>query len=256
MISPVSIGVDEWADASADLLVFDRRVHAAEDEQKGPVYLQVRNGVLPALDSALATRQIRTRYQRCMPIRNSSSAGADFDRVLERHRALHDLTKPLVRADYDHAIDTWQWMLRLDANAAAPLQVAALFHDIERLESEATVRVEQDAADYQSFKDAHARRGAELVREHLGGVVEARVVEEAARLVASHERPLEDPDLALLNDADGLSFFGVNSWGFVAHFGAEHTRKKVAYTLARMRSLAKVHLAGLRHPTVIVPWLK
>src|SRR4051794_37930426 len=154
MHNRVCIGVDEWAGDSADLLTFDRRVHSAEDEERGPVAVVARRGTLDEEQTALAARQIRIRYQRCLPMRNVLSRGAAFDRILARHRKLHDCTLPLVRADYDHSLDAWQWVLRLEPGAGLAVQIAALFHDIERLESEATARVEQHAPDLQGFKDA------------------------------------------------------------------------------------------------------
>src|SRR5436305_48053 len=73
----------------------------------------------------------------------------------------------------------------------------------------------------------------------------------AARLIAGHERPPApgDPDaagLALLNDADALSFFSLNSVGYLDYFGPEPTRRKVAWTLRRLRPAARRHLAGMR----------
>ena len=88
-------------------------------------------------------------------------------RVLRRHAALHDVEKPLVAADLDHAIDTWQWMLRLDPGASLRGAAGRAFHDVERLESEAGLRVEQHAPDYAAFKDSHAARGARAHREVL-----------------------------------------------------------------------------------------
>ena len=54
-------------------------------------------------------------------------------------------------------------------------------------------------------------------------------------LVLQHERPGGDAERSLLSDADALSFFSLNSSGFLRYFSAEHTRRKVAYTLARLR---------------------
>ena len=73
----------------------------------------------------------------------------------------------------------------------------------------------------------------------------------AARLIAGHERPptAGDPDaagLALLNDADALSFFSLNSVGYLDYSGPEPTRRKVAWTLRRLRPAARRHLAGMR----------
>jgi hypothetical protein len=191
--------------------------------------------------------EVLNRCQRHIDRRNRHSQGQLFTRVLRRHRALHDLGKPLVRADYNHALDVRQWLLRLEPDASLALQLAALFHDVERLVSEADARVEHLAADYQGFKDEHARRGGEMTRELLAeaGVSES-VRDRVAELIAQHERRSDDPELALLNDADALSFFSLNSHGYASYFGPEQTRKKVAYTWNRMREGARGRLANVR----------
>jgi hypothetical protein len=170
------------------------------------------------------------------PLRsNLASTTTLWQRILARHRALHNLGLPLVRADYDHALDTWQWVLRLDPAAPLPVQAAALLHDIERLESEALTRVEHRAASYDAFKDAHARRGAAIARDLLVAAgMDAASADRAANLVTHHERPGDDGELALLNDADALSFFALNSAGFVDFYGPAHARMKIARSLARL----------------------
>ncbi|MEA2599818.1 MAG: hypothetical protein QOF89_810 [Acidobacteriota bacterium] len=199
-----------------------------------------------------AAAEVFTRCQRHMDRRNAASRGALFDRVLAAHRTLHDLAKPLVRADWNHALDTWQWTLRLDRDAGLAVQLAALFHDVERLTTEADSRIEHRARDYQGFKDDHARRGAELAAAALDAAgVDFATIDHVARLIAGHERPpaLGDPDaadLALLNDADALSFFSLNSAGYLDYFGPGPARRKVAWTLRRLRPAARRHLAGMR----------
>lgn len=191
--------------------------------------------------------EVLTRFQRFVGRLNAASRTPAFDAARTAHRALYDLDKPLVKADFDHALDTWQWLLRLDPSAGAPVQLAALFHDVERLESEADRRVEQHAPDYQAFKDAHARRGADLAYEVLvgAGMDEATAARTRA-IVAAHERRADDVDVDLLNDADALSFFSLNSPGYADYFGPEQTKKKIAYTLGRLGPRAGAKLAGVR----------
>ncbi|HEX2061028.1 MAG TPA: DUF4202 family protein, partial [Thermoanaerobaculia bacterium] len=194
-------------------------------------------------DGAIAL-EVLTRCQRHIRRGNESPL---LSRVLERHRALHDLAKPLVRADYNHALDVWQWLLRLDSDASEELQFAALFHDIERLASESDARVEHLASDYQRFKDAHAHKGAEIAASVLAECgADAATCARVAALVASHERPSDDAEVALLNDADALSFFSLNSNGYADYFGPEQTKKKVAYTLNRLRPAARAKLDSVR----------
>jgi hypothetical protein len=197
-------------------------------------------------------REVLTRHQRLMNRRNASSRCGLFDRILAEHRALHDLAKPLVRADYNHALDTWQWTLRLEPEADLAIQLAALFHDVERLVSEADKRIEHRAANYQAFKDDHALKGAWMADQTLARAgVDERTRRRTARLIAEHERPPEadDPEareIALLNDADALSFFSLNSVGYLDYYGPEQTRHKVAYTLRRLRPGSLRYLDGMR----------
>ncbi len=192
-----------------------------------------------------AAMQIVTRYQRRLRWRAPDEPC--FDRVLRAHRALHDLDKPLVRADYDHALDARAWMLRLNPRATLEAQLAILFHDIERLLSESDARIEQHAADYQSFKDAHAAKGARMAEDVLSSCGVARATcARAAELIANHERPGGDEEASLMNDADALSFFSLNSPGYLRYFGPEQTRRKVRYSLRRLGRSARTRLRGVR----------
>jgi len=229
----------EWDDEGADLLAFDRLVHAVEG---GPVELRL---------EVQRPEEVLLRYQRLWPWRNAASRGRAF-RAFERlHRALHDVSLPLVRADLDHAVDTWQWVLRLEPFASLELQLAALLHDVERLGSEAVERVEHRAPDYVAFKAAHAQGGAREAAALLAPHFPERTVARVAELVAGHERPGADLEGLLLNDADALSFFSLNCAGYLAWFGPEQTRRKVAYTLDRLRPAARPWLDRVRLPAAV-----
>jgi hypothetical protein len=187
-----------------------------------------------------------------MDRRNAASRNALFDRTLAEHRALHDLAKPLVRADFNHALDVWQWVLRLAPGVDLTLQIAALFHDVERLTSEADARIEHQAPDYQAFKNAHARQSATLADAALQRAgVDEETRRGISRLIAGHEQPpvAGDPqaeDLALLNDADALSFLSLNSPGYLDYFGPAQTRRKVAYTVRRLAASTRRYITGMR----------
>ncbi|MFL5350649.1 MAG: DUF4202 family protein, partial [Hyalangium sp.] len=193
------LNVEEWQEPGFDPFSWDARVFSAADSERLSLHLVGAQGE-PLARAAL---EILTRYQGLIGRRNAASSGELFDRILERHRALHDLNKPLVCADYRHALDAWQWVLRLAPEAGLAVQVAALFHDVERLLSEADARIEHKAENYQIFKDAHAALGAELTCTLLEELNVAPATCERVRwLVTRHERPGEDSALALLNDAD------------------------------------------------------
>lgn len=234
------VSCGRWRSEPLDLQAFDRHLDAVA--QQGAFAIEIVDARGGAVDIA---EEVLTRAQRLIDRRNAYSAGPLLERVLDRHRELHDLDKPLVRADYEHAMDAWQWLLRIEPGSSRAAQIAMLFHDVERLVSEPDERVEHRAKDYEAFKDAHASLGGELARgalQRLG--LESAELERIVDLVATHERPGSDPERARINDADALSFFSKNSSGFLRYFGPDHTRRKVRYTLAR---LSPLHRWRLRH---------
>jgi hypothetical protein len=245
---PGAILVDEsaWRDPASDLYAWDAKVLGLQSQHGWLLMVPV--GDAQAAVEALL--QVLTRYQRLAPRLNAGSQSEAFLCALALHRTLHDLSKPLVRADYEHALDVWQWLLRLDPDAERALQLAALFHDIERLTSEPDQRIEQHADDYQAFKTAHAEIGARLaaVTARAAGVDEGDCLR-MQELIEGHEQPAEPSrplQAALLADADALSFFSLNSRGFADYYGPEHTRRKVEYTLGRMTPRALAYLSQLK----------
>ena len=242
------VSLADWFRDDFDFWAFDRRL----DSRTGDDFSVVVGGDPQQLASA--SLQIVTRCQRLLYERNAASADVRFDRVLEAHRALHDVAQPLVRADYDHALDVWQWTLRLDPRASFAVQCAALFHDVERLDTEAFARVEQHAADYQQFKNAHAAAGAERTRALLRrlDIDEAEEVAELVRLHEQRPRAGDGPQstgneaLQLINDADALSFFSLNSPGFFDYFPPDHAQRKVEYTLRRLSASRRDLLGTMR----------
>jgi hypothetical protein len=253
----VTIEGRAWRGERFDPALLDAAVARARGPG-GALALRLIDRGAEAPAAILAALQIVTRCQRLLPTRNRFSRGAVFDEVLAVHRALHDLRKPLVAADYEHALDTWRWVLRLDPNASRTVQIAALFHDVERLASEADVRVEQHAADYTAFKAAHAAAGARMVMEALAPVLrDGAGVAAVAGLVRDHERGAASGlgELRLLAEADALSFFSLNACGFARYYGPAHTRRKVAYTLARLGAQGRRELGTIRHRADIAAFI-
>jgi hypothetical protein len=273
----VRIEEERWLRSDADLYAWDNAVLALH-EQPGWIIVQPSDGQTVQPQTLI---EIMTRYQRLLPRTNPHSLARPFVRILAAHRQLHDLSKPLVRADYDHALDVWQWVLRLAPDASLSLQLAALFHDIERLVSESVERIEQHAPDYRAYKDAHARAGASLTHRclrHKGipsrvlGQVEAliRAQESSAEsagprseAVAESEQTSQPPvsreaasgettsrslyeESAILREADALSFFSLNSPSFADHYGPFHTQKKVRHSLNRLSAASQLRLGRIK----------
>jgi hypothetical protein len=147
-----------------------------------------------------------------------------------------------VPEDPRHAENTLEWLLRLDPKAGQALQIAALAHDIERA-IEARKVHRSDYNDYDAFKAAHARNGAEILRTILDECgIEEPVAGEACRLVALHEVG-GDPRSDLLKDADGISFFEVNMPLYHQRHGWEETKRRCIWGYrrlsARMKKIAR-----------------
>lgn len=237
----IDVCYEDWQSPRFDFWSFDRIVDGRVDRDE-PLVLGA-----PARHASRLAYEVLTRAQRRIHRLNAETRGPWFERVLQVHRALHDLEKPLVRADYDHALDAWQWTLRLDPSASAAAQLAALLHDVERLDREADLRMEQYASDYRAYKEAHARRGATStfwILRHAG--LDEASAYRVASLVAQSETTSSSRDVILINDADALSFFSLNCPGFADYFGLAHTRRKVAYTVARMSTRALEELPRIR----------
>jgi hypothetical protein len=211
--------VDEraWFSRAFDFWTFDRSM----DARSGiGFYLTIRT-----TDPDATLPKVLTRCQRLFDRRNEASGTPVFDRILKAHRAIHELERPLVRADYDHALDVWQWVLRLNPRAGLEPQVAALFHDVDRLVGDSGSRVEQDRAE----------AGAWIAAQILGAVALPReTAERICALIEGHETPGNDAAATLIDEADALSFFSFNSPGFFDYFDAAHCRRKVDDTLARL----------------------
>jgi hypothetical protein len=202
----------------------------------------------PSEETAGALLEILTRYQALVSRRNAHSETASFARVLERHRQLHDTSTTVGLADYLHALDTWQWLLRLRPTASAAAQIAALFHDLDRRAKVSSERVSLEGARNDDVELAHARDSAELALRSLTGLgLDGSTLGRIQQLIADHERPSDDAEVLLLNDADALSFFSLASPAFLDTYGAELTRRKVVLTLQRLRAESWPRLRAIRY---------
>lgn len=216
-----TVFVTAEADASGDDPIIDSRAWAtafsfnAFDEavERGETNaLAIAGAVAPPIAC-----EVLTRFQRYLDRRNAWSRTPLFDQVLAEHRAIHEESTPPAKANLEHAIDTWQWVLRLAPSASFPLQLAALFHEVDRP------------------LDAMARAG-----------VSDADAERACAIGAMPTRRGADVEGDLLGDAAALSFFSLKSASYVDRFGATQTKRRIARTLGRISPSAWPRLRGIR----------
>ncbi len=143
-----------------------------------------------------------------------------------------------VPEDPRHADNTLEWLLRLEPDAGEALQLAALAHDIDRAIEEIKVR-RTNFDDYDAFKAAHARHGAELLRPILSACgVAGDIADEACRLVTVHEVG-GDADADLLKDADSISYFDVNLPLYYQREGWSETKRRSLWGYRRLSARAR-----------------
>jgi hypothetical protein len=154
-----------------------------------------------------------------------------------------------VPEDPRHSRNTLEWLLRLDPDANAALQLAALGHDIDRAVSARKIQ-RADFDDYDEFKAAHARNSAEILVEILrdSGVQEESLTREVYRLVCMHEVG-GDPCADLLVDADSISYFDVNLPLYHARNSREETLRRCHWGYGRLSPRARSIVARLRQPS-------
>ncbi|GMQ83607.1 MAG: hypothetical protein BMS9Abin06_0342 [Gammaproteobacteria bacterium] len=143
-----------------------------------------------------------------------------------------------VPEDPRHADNTLERLLRLQPDAGEALQLAALAHDIDRAIEESKIR-RADFDDYDAFKAAHARHGAELLRPILNACGVTRdIVDETCRLVVAHEVG-GDAKADLLKDADSISYFDVNLPLYYQREGWAETKRRSLWGYRRLSERAK-----------------
>ena len=151
-----------------------------------------------------------------------------------------------VPEDPRHADNTLEWLLCLEPDAGDALQLAALAHDIDRAIEEIKVK-QADFDDYEAFKAAHARNGAELLRPILNACgVAGDIVDEACRLVEVHEVG-GDPRSDLLKDADSISYFDVNLLLYYQREGWAETQRRSLWGYRRLTQRAQEIVKGIEY---------
>jgi hypothetical protein len=168
----------------------------------------------------------------------------NIDRAKQKIRAV--IAGSEVPEDPRHADNTLEWLLRLQPDAGDTLQLAALAHDIDRAIVEVKVR-RADFDDYDAFKAAHARNGAEILRPMLNACEVARdILDEACRLVEVHEVG-GDPSSDLLKDADSISYFDVNLPLYYQREGWAETKRRSMWGYRRLSTRARLIVENISY---------
>ncbi len=247
----LDLALAEWEAEDFACRAFDRRVEALAGTARGGDFEIRLSGEAGRLEAAAG--QVALRCQRLADRRNTASDCELFVRVLGAHRGLYDGADPQAAASLARALDTWQWVLRLDPEASLAVQVAALFH---RPAPPARAAGVPSAAASPTFPEDGSRRGALATDELLADLgIDLVTRVRAYRLIARLQRPpatmagrppVATAEQALLDDADALSFLSLDSADYLAEHGVEPAARQIAGLLARLRPASRTRIRGMR----------
>ena len=234
-----TLDVDAWHDATS----FETFDDLAARARTGEIVIRGNGNV------ELVVLEVLTRYQRYIDRRNLASSTATFDVVIRAHRALHEERGPIGSADLDHALDAWQWLLRLDPEVGVEPQLVALLRDVERIEDddgEPWFRAPRLLVGRLLDTATAGERAHELLRAAGFDADTAGRVRE----LVSHGGL--DGSLHSVEDAEALSFLSLSSSTYLDAFGRDLARRKIAAMLRRLGPAARRKLALVRfRPDVI-----
>jgi hypothetical protein len=232
------IGLHDWSHSGVDLLGFDRMMAASANAGEFRLVLWSRDWH----DSLVPCWELLTRYQHLLPIPESCSSLQRVKQALAAHRLIHPLDEPRAQRSYEHALDTWRWLLRLDPGAELGLQLAALFHEAGAPDSGCVT--DAGSALRVSRKRLSARAACRALEPlSLQPQVLAAMVGHIMGDGSSSAR-----DQQLLRDADALSFISRSTWHYLQQHGARATTRRVAEAFSSMSDVAACLALMTRQP--------
>jgi len=163
-----------------------------------------------------------------------------------------DVTDPfLLKSDPLHSKAAHEWVLKLDPNASEVLQIAALFHDIDRAFKDRSIKQEDYPKDqYERYKRDHSINSAKIAAEYLEDADFPKdLVSIVSELIINHEIGGNNPELQTLMEADSLTFFSVSIYFYLEDRGKEKTKKKIVFMYNRLPEKAKGLVNSLKFKT-------
>ena len=148
------------------------------------------------------------------------------------------------KTEYGHSQSVWQWVLKLKPDADIALQIAALGHDIDR-SFEDFRKVKSKYATYDEYKKAHALLSAKIICDILiKHNFDRKTIDKVKYLIENHEIGGEG-DVAILTEADSITFFNN-----LSHYREMHTEKetidKIKFMYKRLSDKAKKLVKQIR----------
>jgi len=141
--------------------------------------------------------------------------------------------------EISHGEKVLEHVLELNPQASPELQIAAMAHDIERgYDAKDRLNQDQFPGDYDAYKAAHAKRGAEIIFKilHEYDFLSDEFMNRVSYLIANHEVG-GDEDANDLRDADSVAFMQDSMTGLTNYMSMrtkEQTVAKLNWMFTRM----------------------
>lgn len=164
-----------------------------------------------------------------------------------RHRE-HEIMQG-IDGEKEHALVVLSWVRKFEQNPSQVLQIAALFHDVDRIVTPGAgsgFKGDRKSKAYGEHKKAHAQRSASYIAPLLTkeGVPQASI-ERITFLIVHHDDTGEeieqyhDRELSVLVAADSLAFFTSIAPKLYEAEGEARLKDKVRFMIEKMPAFAR-----------------
>jgi len=161
-----------------------------------------------------------------------------------------------VDGEREHAITVLSWVKKLKKNPSMPLQISALFHDIDRLVTTGSgggFEGDRKSKDYLLYKKRHAKRSAEYTCQKLEEFnIKQSIIYKTHFLIEHHDDTLseidsyQDNDLEILVAADVFSWFSTTGIKLLHTEGEKRTKDKLRFMLSKTPNFALKLLSEMK----------
>lgn len=182
-----------------------------------------------------------------------------MDRIETLKQTLKQIMAPT--KELAHGTETLQWLLKINPESDWQVQIAAFAHDIERAVNEEANRFpprpkKEDHVTYDSYKQEHARRSAEVVErimeEHGFDVSD---IQRVCSAIEKHEVG-GDKDSDLVRDADSIRWFDKGYIKYIERSGINGAKEKGWWMYKRANEKTKELIFNLEFDDNVKQFIK
>ncbi len=168
--------------------------------------------------------------------------------LCEENRYRNSEIQQGVDGEREHAIVVLFWVKKLIKNPSIPLQISAVFHDVDRLITPGVgggFKGDRGSKEYLLYKKVHAKRSADYAWQKLEDLgISKDIITKTRFLIEHHDDTVEeidsynDRDLGILVAADAFSWFSTTGINLLKKEGKERAKDKLRFILSKTPKFA------------------